>query len=283
MEDKKRFNTYFKKKFPKSFKYLPMVKFVLFLLILLTLKMDYETYSVFSSTILEEESLILAPTEFYSPYLFCFYFIIIVYEYVLSIYVTLNANSPVQMSAFQIGMHTLRALGTTSALAVGYSHAPVEPNVVSNFVHTRTFFGRGYDYEIGSLSLKTKGDLVSGALGNKDMISAVQKHAPDSSIIDMNKLNNIINDPEFKSQIRAKTTLAEKALLGIPLIEISPNSSNVVGSDVSGSNSLEGFYETDDDDISTTPVIKESPIKRRHSEPLPRRSNRPAIQRRNIR
>jgi len=139
LEDKKRFNTYFKKKFPKSFKYLPMVKFVLFLLILLTLKMDYETYSVFSSTILEEESSILAPTEFYSTYLFCFYCIIIVYEYVLSIYVTLNANS------------------------------------------------------------------------------------------------------------------------------------------------LESFYETDDDDISTTPVIKESPIKRRHSEPLPRRSNRPAIQRRNTR
>ena len=58
--------------------------------------MDYQTYSVLSSTILEEESLILAPTEFYSQYSFCFYFIIIIYEYVLSIYVTLKANSPVR-------------------------------------------------------------------------------------------------------------------------------------------------------------------------------------------
>lgn len=165
----------------------------------------------------------------------------------MSIYVTLNAKSPLQMSAFQIGIQTLRALSATSALAVGYSHAPVEPNVVSNFVHTKTIFGRGYYYEIGSLILKTKGDLVSGALGNKDMISAAQKHAPDSSIIEINKLNNIINDPEFKSQIRAKTTIAEKAFLGIPLIEVSTNSSHVVGSDVSGSNSLEGFYETNDD------------------------------------
>ena len=60
-----------------------------------------------------------------------------------------------------------------------------------------------------------------------------------------------------------------------------------MGSDVSGSNNLEGFSETNDDDNSTdesiTPVIKESPIKRHHSEPLPRRSNRPAIQRRNMR
>ena len=250
--------------------------------------MDYQTYSaVLSSTILEEESLILAPTEFYSQYSFCFYFIIIVYEYVLSIYVTLKANSSVRNVVFQIGKHTVRALGASSAIAVGYSYAPVEPNVVSNFVHTRSPFGRGYDYEIGSLSLKSKGDLVSGALGNKDRISAAQKHAPDSSILDINKLNNIINDSEFQSKIRGNTTIVEKAFIGIPLIEIFSDSSNVVGSDVSGSNSLEGFSETNDDDNSTdesiTPVIKESPIKRHHSEPLPRRSNRPAIQRRKTR
>jgi hypothetical protein len=287
LEDEKRFYAYFKKKFPKSFKYLPIIKFITFLLILITLQMDYQTYSVLSSTILEEKSLILAPTKFYSQYSFCFYFIIIIYEYVLSIYVTLKANSPVRNVVFQIVKHTVKAVGATSTIAVGYSHAPVEPNVVSNFVHTRTPLGRGYDYEIGSLGLKAKGDVVSGALGNKDMISAAQKHAPDSSIIDINKLNNIVNDPEFKSKIRANTTTVEKVFLGIPLIDTSPIISNPVGSDVSDSNSLEDLSETNGDDNntdeSTTPVIKESPIRRHHSEPLPRRSNRPAIQRRNTR
>ena len=238
LEDEKRFYAYFKKKFPKSFKYLPIIKFVTFLLILITLKMDYQTYSVLSSTILEEESSILDPTKFYSQYSFCFYFIIIVYEYVLSIYVTLKANNPVRNVVFQITKHTVKALGASSAIAVGCSYAPVEPNVISNFVHTQTLFGRGYDYEIGNLSLKSKGDLVSCALGNEDMISAAKKHAPDSSIIDTIKLNNIINDPELKSKIRAHTTITEKVILGIPLVEIASDSSNVVGSDVSGSNSL---------------------------------------------
>jgi hypothetical protein len=284
LEDEKRFYAYFKKKFPKSFKYLPIIKIITFLLIFITLKMDYQTYSVLSSTILEEKSSTLALTKFYSQYSFCFYFIIIIYEYVLSIYVTLKANSPVRNVLFQIGKHTVKALGASSAVAVGYSHAPVEPNFVSNFVHTRTPFGRGYDYEIGSLGLKAKGDLVSGALGSKDMISAAQKHASDSNIIDINKLNNIVNDPEFKPKIRANTTIVEKVFIGIPLIE-TPHISNPVGSDVSDSNSLEDLSETNGDDNntdeSTTPVIQESPIKRHSSEPLPQRGNRPTIQRRN--
>ena len=83
LEDEKRFYAYFKKRFPKSFKYLPIVKFVTFLFMLITLKMDYQTYSVLSSSILEEEFLTLAQTKFYSQYSFCFYFIIIIYEFVL--------------------------------------------------------------------------------------------------------------------------------------------------------------------------------------------------------
>ena len=164
--------------------------------------MDYQTYSVLSS-ILEEESLIPAPTKFYSQYSFCFYFVIIIYKFVLSVYVTLKANSPMKNVVFQIVKHAVKA--------VGYSYdAPVKPNVVSNFVHTKTPFGRGYNYEIGSFDLKTKGDLISGALGNKDMMSAAQKHAPDLNIIDINKLNNIINDSEFKSKIRKYTLYCGK-------------------------------------------------------------------------
>ena len=282
LEDEKRFYAYFKKRFPKSFKYLPIIKFVTFLFILITLKMDYQTYSILSSSRIEEESLIFAPTKFYSQYSFCFYFVIIIYEFVLSVYPTVKANSPVKNVVFQIGKHAVKAVGASSAIAVGYSYAPVEPNVVSNFVHTKTLFGRGYDYEIGSFGLKTKGDLVSGALGHKDMMSAAQKHAPDSNIIDINKLNNIINDPEFKSKIHINTTSLEKAFLGIPLIDISSLPTNPEGSDVSNLNSLEGDNNNDTEE-SSTPVIKKSPIRRHHSEPLPRKSNRPVIQRRNMR
>jgi hypothetical protein len=52
LEDDRRFSNYFKKRFPKSFKYLPIVKFVtLFFIIPITLGIDYQTYSqVFSSS-----------------------------------------------------------------------------------------------------------------------------------------------------------------------------------------------------------------------------------------
>jgi hypothetical protein len=172
--------------------------------------------------------------------------------------------------------------------------APLESNAVSNFVHTKTPFGRGYDYEIGSLSVKGKGDLVSGALGNKDMVHAAQKHAPDTRILDLDTIQNIINDSEFKSKIRDKTTIPEKGVLGIPIIEFFPDSSDgkvsdisnseAVDSEVLDSNSLEGLSETSDDDKSTNPAIKDSPIRRHKSEPLPQRgSKRPAIRRRNTR
>jgi hypothetical protein len=210
LEDNRRFRAYFKKRFPKSFKYLPIVKFVTFLFILITLKMDHQTYLVVLTAILEEKSLTPDSIKFFSQYSFCFYFVIIIYEFVLSVYVTLNANSPVRKVIFQIGTNAVKVVGASSVVAAGLSLGPLEPNVVSNFVHTKTPFGRGYDYEIGSYSLRTKGDLISCALGNKDMMSAVQKHAPDSNIIDLNKLNNIINDPEFKSKIRVNTTSAEK-------------------------------------------------------------------------
>jgi len=182
--------------------------------------MDYQTYSVFLSSVLAEKSSIPAPTKFYSQYIFCFYFVIIIYEFVLSVYVTLKADSHVENVVFQIGTHAVKAINISSAIAVGCSYAPGEPNVVSNFVHTKTPFGRGYDYEIGNFDLKTKGDLISSILGNPDMISAVQKHAPDSNIIDINKFNNMINDPEFKSKIRRNTSFPEKAFLNILLVDI---------------------------------------------------------------
>jgi hypothetical protein len=290
LEDGKRFNAYFKKRFPKSFKYLYIVKFVTFLIMFITLQIDYQTYSVISSSI-EEESLIpiSVPTKFYSTYSFCLYLVIIIYEFVLSLYVTLNSNSLVENVVFQIGKHVAKAVGASIAIAFGYSHTPGESNVVSNFVHTKTPFGRGYDYEIGSFDLKIKGDLVSGALGTKDMISAAQKHAPDSNIIDINKLNDIINDPEFKFKIRLYTTFSEKAFLSIPLIDFSLIDSpslptNPECYDVSDLNSFKDDNNNNNTEKSITPVIKKSLIRRHHSDPLPRRKiNRPVIRRNNTR
>ena len=57
--------------------------------------------------------------------------------------------------------------------------------------------GRGYDCTIGSLSLRAKGDIVSGALGNSDMQIAVNKYSPESKIIDSDNLRQIGSDLQF--------------------------------------------------------------------------------------
>jgi len=86
---------------------------------------DYQNYSRLFFAISLEESLILAQTEYYSQYVFCLYFTIIVYEYVLSIYITLKANHPVKNFAYQFAKHTAKAIGASGTIAVSYSHAPV--------------------------------------------------------------------------------------------------------------------------------------------------------------
>jgi len=282
-EDERRFNNYFKKRFPKSFKYLPIVKLLGFLLILVTLKMDYQTYSVLSSPT-PEKSLALDPIKSCSQYSFFFYLITIMYEFIISVYVTLKAKSPVRHIVLQIAKNTVKVAVSTTVMGVGYAHAPVEPNVVSNLVHTKTPFGRGFDYEIGSLGLKAKGDIVSCSLGNEDMMDAVQKHSPDNKIIDINKLNNIINDPEYNPKIRGNTTIIEKSLLGMPVIKIPfllPTSAeNPVIQDL---NVLESSDIDNDEEEHDTPVIKRSSIRRINSEPLLRKTNKSVIQRRNTR
>jgi len=66
LEDEMRFSNYFKKRFPMSYKYLPLVKLVNLLLLLTAIGMDYQAYSRLLLDISLEESLIPAHKEYYS-------------------------------------------------------------------------------------------------------------------------------------------------------------------------------------------------------------------------
>jgi hypothetical protein len=262
-----------------SYKYLPLVKIVSLLLMLTAIGVDYQSYSKLFFAISLEKSLTPPQAEYYSQYAFCLYFAVIIYEYLLSIYITLKANHPLRNVAYQFAKHTAKVVGASGAVAVGYSHAPVEPNSISNFIHTKTPFGRGYDYEIGSLNLKVKGDYISGALGREDMLSAVEKHASDSHILDANKLDNIITDPEYNSKIRSNTTISEKVFLGIPLVDLFTNTEKSIPT------TQDNFSETTNNSEDESPAfdIKKRPVIRKYkSEPLPQK-NKPFKVRRNTR
>lgn len=88
--------------------------------------------------------------------------------------------------------------------------------MVSNLVHTKTPFGRGWDTEIGCATLKLQADQVTGALGREDMSLAVDKYT-DNKIITLEDLQKIISDPDFKEKLEAKLTVPQKSLVGVPL------------------------------------------------------------------
>lgn len=116
----------------------------------------------------------------------------------------------------QVVKQTLKLSASATVLGVGYAHAFVEPNEVSNFVHTKTPFGRGWDSEIGSGTLKLKTDQVAGALGREDMKLAINKYTEDK-IITSKSLNKIIHDPDLKIILDKKLTVPEKLSVGVPL------------------------------------------------------------------
>jgi hypothetical protein len=220
LEDTRRVKVFFEKNFPLSYKYLPFIKITALFLIFLTINSDSKNFQYIFLTVYSDNVTTSVNYANYTFYSVGFYLTVVVYEYFLSLYVIFYAYSPVRNLFFQTLKQTAKAAVSTVPVLVGFAYAPVEPNTVSNIVHTKTPFGRGYDFEIGVCDLKAKGGFVAGALGNSDMINAITKHSPDTFIVDQSTLEKIYTDPEFKGKIRAHTTIPEKLAIGMPLVEL---------------------------------------------------------------
>jgi hypothetical protein len=74
----------------------------------------------------------------------------------IAIYVIQKANSPIERG-WQYVMIAGRIIGGTFLIGSGGAAAGTvvagapEPSVGSNFIHTKTFFGRGWDSEPGCI------------------------------------------------------------------------------------------------------------------------------------
>lgn len=158
----------------------------------------------------------------------------------------------------QVAKHGVRVIGALTVGSVGYSHAPFEPNAISNFVHTKTPLGRGYDYEIGSLAGKFKGDIISNGLGRKTMLEAVNKYVPDSKILDSTALNSIVADEDYSTKLRAQLSFIESTAVGLPLVDLNTSSiksANLSNLEVASKREESSFF--DDLDLSYDEVQKE--------------------------
>ena len=212
IEDTQYFNSYFKKKFPRSFKYLPLIKFITLLLMATLIYIDSQSHlsvlnSIDRGDLEIDESIYENKLEenisFYSKYTLCFFFVVITYEYFVSIYIVFHVGSPVKNVFFQVVKKTMSLVSFTVTNAFVYSYLPfAETSDISNFVHTKTPFGRGFDY-VHNLRIKIKGEIVSSALGSVEMLKAIDKHSPGDRVIGSVTLFHIMQDPEFKPKIEA--------------------------------------------------------------------------------
>ena len=228
LEDNQKFKKFYKKKFPILYYLLPTVQIVALMAMLYCskiLNIDYVTVyqSTLDSDLSNIDKSLLSTYQKHLNFFFVssgLYFISVLLTFIVALYVIYKANSPIHDRLFQVAKHGVRAIGAVSVGSVGYSYAPVEPNVISNFVHTKTPLGRGYDYEIGSLTGKLKGDVISSGLGRKTMLEAVNKYVPDSKILDSVALNSIVADGNYSGKLREQLNFAESRVIGLPLVDL---------------------------------------------------------------
>lgn len=228
VQDNKNFKNYYKKELPFFYYSLPLIQIVSVIGIMYFLTFLSAEYSIVFSSVLESEGtfnnaiFLTDDQEFYYGYLKLFvrvYLASVLANLLIAFYVIRNANNPIKDKVVQGVKQVLKATASVTTAAVGYSYAPLEPTTVSNFVHTQTPLGRGWDYEPGSMATKIQGDFVSSKLGKDTMLEAVNTHADDSKILNSHTLKKITNDPTFSSKLRNACSFSEARLIGVPLID----------------------------------------------------------------
>ena len=225
LEDNNKFTRFYKKEFPIFYYLLPFAQ-ILFLLIALDysdlLSQDYINFYKFQ---LDEEQRDTHESLLKSEHKEHFMFFeaigmlslsLVLLRFGIDVYVIYAENSTIKYRFIQLVKHGVKAVGVTTVGSVIYSYLPTEATTISNFVHTKTPFGRGYDYEISSLTSKIKGDIIATGLGKETMLEAVNKHAPNSKILNSETLEAIMNDKNYSTKLKKNLNFLESLFVKLP-------------------------------------------------------------------
>ena len=159
-------------------------------------------------------------------------------QILISIYIIHHANNNNSKEAsmywnlFKMaGMYVKKVVLPTTAALVGGRLAADIPHVpaneYSNFVHTQTPFGKGYDVEIGSALLKAQADLLQSKVGFDQMLRKVNQYAAETyaafggragPIITPQVLRDMLVDPEIREVVDRTATYIERQAFGISLV-----------------------------------------------------------------
>jgi hypothetical protein len=99
------------------------------------------------------------------------------------------------------------ALGTGVGLAI--SEVPSAPTRFSQFVHTKSGLGRGYDCEIGDMRGKLAATTCQHLVGRDKFLEVAQQYS-ETMILDQETLDNILKDPEIREILSKRSTLRDR-------------------------------------------------------------------------
>ena len=236
IEDNQRFSNYFKKTYPNVYFFLPIVKLLTWCSLFISTAQDFNLFREYISYKSCEGSELVVTSNSWTLHILYFYLCIIGFELIMSVTVILYANHPIRNTAFQVVKHALKA--GVGGISCGYvvAYSPLEPNPVSNFVHTKLPGGRGYDFEQGDIISKLKGHTLASHLGKEKMAEAVAEHGPSSKILKREHITWVVTDPKYRDIICKDAGIAERAFMGVPIL-------NDVGGSSTNESSQESYSE----------------------------------------
>jgi hypothetical protein len=143
------------------------------------------------------------------------YLSLIFYYILTSVHVVLRVNCPVRHKIFWlIGKFIIAGIFAFGCMQI-LSYSCLEPSYISNYIHTKTVLGRGWDYKVGSGLLFLKGFIIVGSIGKNNMLEVIKKYSPESQIIGEETLTKIKLDSEVHKKLLETCSSEELLYLGI--------------------------------------------------------------------
>ena len=226
LEENQKINDFYKKRFKIIYYILPLVQIIsvysmIYCLHVMELNAITILKQVFTGEFLNynhDNNIFLIAYKNYFKYLGYIYFSSILFDDIIKRYLIFKYKNLILYSDIlhlTIFIKTLMKLVLSLFLGSFINSLYfVEPNVFTHFINTKTFVGRGFDFQSGSLVPLIKGDFIASVLGKDLMLEAVEKYCPDSKIVDEIVIQNIFNDQIYSQKLKEKLTFIQAKAIG---------------------------------------------------------------------
>jgi len=226
MKQQEKFTKYYKNNFLTFYYVLPPIG------ILSGLGMFYTGYllnNLYQEVLLEKVHFLSHQQEIQSLQQLFTVFVIIFFLYVIldvgiAIYVIHNKNSRIEPN-WRSWMIVAKILGRTTVVGSGVAAAGTvvagapEPSPASNYIHTRTWVGRGWDSEPGDVFTKKDVMKLQQFTGNQLLLEKLNQlnSGENKVIVTRDTYQKLLEDPEIRNKILKATNITDEELYSMGL------------------------------------------------------------------